>query len=172
MTDDFPEVLYNERDYQIACKNINLFFTSHKQPLQNVCIIAAGIKNIYMELEPMFHTTEKVCHQCLNPCCVNRHGFPEFEDLVLFRAMGVKSPSYNFNVLDTDRCQFLTKNGCRLKRYNRSYRCTWYFCNNVLDSFQQHDLAAFRRFDETLSHLAIKRNCLLKEFSKLWFESA
>ncbi len=129
------------------------------------------IQVYYQALEPFFHDyTEATCHLCDHPCCVNRHGFPDFEDLILFQAMGISIPEYNFHVIDTDICQFLTKDGCKLPRCCRSYRCTWYFCDYVLDEFEHAHRLMFGKFDSVMSRLGEKRGVLLEQFRKLWFD--
>ncbi len=170
---DFPElVIEDEQFYRDECVELSRFFAKHQKELGEIHALGRRIIKFYQVLEPFFHEfTESVCHCCAVPCCVNRHGFPDFEDLVLFLAMGQGLPDYNFNVIDTDKCQFLGPNGCSLPRQARSYRCTWYFCDHVLDEFEHLNSKRFHRFDVELERLGRCRSVLLERFSELWFLS-
>ena len=170
---EFPELLFEEEQaYRTACRQVTAFFYANENSLSDVSAIGREIKCCYTALEPFFHDyTESICHECATPCCVNRHGFPDFEDLVLFQAMGISIPEYNFHVIDTDICQFLTKDGCSLTRCMRSYRCTWYFCDYVLDEFEHSHRIMFGKFDSAMSRLGDKRGMLLRQFKHLWFEN-
>lgn len=169
---EFPELLFEEEAiYRHTCRRMKIFFREHDRQLSGICKLGRQIEGCYETLEPYFHNgTETICHECLTPCCVNRHGFPDFEDLVIFQAMGSSAPNYNFHVKDTDTCQFLTEKGCILPRCNRSYRCTWYFCDYVLDEFEHAHRYTFDRFESILSNLGRKRRVLLREFKKIWFD--
>jgi len=169
---EFPELLFeDEKAYRSACCQIITFFKKHHGQLSDICAIGREIEGCYRCLEPFFRNyTEGVCHLCPTPCCVNRHGFPDFEDLILFQAMGIRIPRYNFHVIDTDICQFLTPAGCILPRCSRSYRCTWYFCDYVLDKFEHSHTRMFGKFDSAISSLGEKRCVLLMQFKNMWFE--
>ena len=167
---DFPELLFED---ETACLHtfhqVKAFFNVHERQLQRVCSIAAGMRKCYRVLDTFSHDfTEEICGRCSNPCCVNRHGFPDFEDLVTFQAMGLVVPAYNFHVIDTALCQFLSRHGCTLPRCSRSYRCTWYFCDYVLDEFQHLHRHSFALFESELDSLAEKRMDLLKRFACIW----
>ncbi len=169
---EFPELLFeDETNYRAACCEVRTFFREHAGQLSGICAIGQDIRQCYQDIEPFFHNyTEAICHCCATPCCVNRHGFPDFEDLILFQAMGLNIPHYNFHVKDTDICQFLREDGCILPRCNRSYRCTWYFCDYVLDEFQHAHGNMFQKFDCALSILGKKRCRLLNGFKAVWFD--
>ena len=166
----FPEESFESSAEYLRIKaDVVSFFRAHYAELEAVRTMASEIRECYTLLEPFFHQfTEKICRLCENPCCVNRHGFPDFEDLVLFCAMGVNAPSYDFDVVDTDRCQYLCSSGCSLPRCRRSYRCTWYFCDYVMDSFEQDDPEKFRVFDDYLDRLSSQRRSMLEQFMRLW----
>lgn len=166
----FPEESFESiAEYLRMKSEVISFFRAHSAELEAVRAVALEIRECYDRLEPFFHEyTEKICSSCETPCCVNRHGLPDLEDLVLFRAMGVDAPPYDFDVADTDRCQFLCSSGCRLPRHSRSYRCTWYFCDFVLDGFERDDPENFRRFDNYLDRLSLLRRRMLEQFMHLW----
>ncbi len=168
---EFPELVFgNEEVYLDAQREIADFFCHHQGPLYDIVEAATGIRQIYISLQHFFDAfTGPICRMCPEPCCVNRHGFPDFEDLVVFQAMGTRAPVFDCSSNDTGPCQFLSPAGCVLPRYRRSYRCTWYFCDFCMDRFEQKDAEEFRKFESTMSQLARDRNRLLKQFERQWF---
>lgn len=169
---EWPELfLEDEKSYRTACCQVKLFFEGHERQLSRIYSMGKEIEGCYNTLRPFFHDyTEAICHCCATPCCVNRHGFPDFDDLVLFNSMRIKIPEYNFNVIDTNTCQFLTKDGCMLPRCSRSYRCTWYFCDYLMDEFEHLHRRMFGKFNSEMNRLGEKRGMLLCQFKRLWFE--
>ena len=168
---EFPELIFgNEPAYLETQREIAEFFHHHKRQLPGIAAAGACIRSTYESLQHFFDDfTGPICRKCPTPCCVNRHGFPDFEDLIVFQAMGTKPPPFNCNVEDTGPCQFLGPTGCILPRYGRSYRCTWYFCDPCMDRFQHEERFEFKRFETIMGQLARRRNRLLKQFEKEWF---
>jgi hypothetical protein len=129
---------------------------------------ARAIKASFLALDPILtRFTGPVCASCPTGCCVNRHGFPDYEDLVVFRALGVERADFDPTLPDQDLCQYLGARGCMLKRYQRSYRCTWFFCDGLLDDFEARDPEAFQVFEEGCSRLAEARNSFLRAYQAL-----
>ncbi len=163
---DFPEVVFgNQCSLQDAISFIEKLMLDDKEMAQRIASLSKGLNETYKALEPYFvEYTESICKECDHPCCVNRHGFPDFEDLIVLAAMGHHIPSFDFSAQDTSPCQFLGKEGCTLKRCYRSYRCTWYFCDEVFDSFEARDKAAYKRFDSLMTSLCQKRQEIIRLF--------
>ena len=168
---ELPELVFgNEKGYIQTQREIADFFHHHQGQLSGVKTAAAGMRLTYRNLRHFFDDfTGPICSKCPEPCCVNRHGFPDFEDLVVFHAMGIKAPSFDCNVADTAPCQFLSPSGCLLPRQGRSYRCTWDFCNSCMDKFQQDEKWEFKKFQALMAQLARRRNSLLEQFEHQWF---
>ncbi len=165
-----PELIFgNEKAYLHTQKRVAKFFRDHENDLINVVNEAVKIKKTYTCLEFFCHDyTGPICSECLEPCCVNRHGFPDFEDLVIFQAMGIKAPCFDCDVVDTEPCQFLGPEGCILPRYQRSYRCTWYFCDYCMDEFQHAKEKEFIRFQALMAKLSRRRIVFLEQFEREW----
>ncbi len=91
------------------------------------------------------HTAE-VCPHCCNVCCINRHSYYDYEDLIYIQALGLNPPAHKENVRDTDCCQFLSAAGCTIERSLRPFRCNWYFCGALLKSMQDGAAKPYRQF--------------------------
>ena len=168
---EFPELIFgSDKAYLNTRIEIADFFLEHKRQLSDIMLAGSRIRNIYKRLEPFFDNfTGPICGKCPDPCCVNRHGFPDFEDLVLFQAMGTRPPDFNCMVNNTETCQFLSPGGCILPRHGRSYRCTWYFCDSCMDEFHNKQRAEYEKFKALMKRLSKKRILLLERFEKEWF---
>jgi hypothetical protein len=90
--------------------------------------------------------TAKVCPHCCNVCCINRHSYYDYEDLIYIQALGLKPPARKENICDTDCCQFLSAAGCTIERALRPFRCNWYFCSPLLKSMEDGAAKPYRQF--------------------------
>ncbi len=169
----FPELIFgNQEAYCSTLIQIDNFFLDHRRQLADVDFRARQIKTAYICLEHFFQEfTGPICSSCMEPCCVNRHGFPDFEDLIVLRAMEIEPPAFNCQCIDTEPCQFLSPAGCILPRIRRSYRCTWYFCDVCMDKFQQLNCIEFIHFRYEMTLLSQRRTELLRLFEEEWMRS-
>ena len=158
---------------EAALSRIRQAMKTDEAAAEALLVISHKIERIYSQLEPYFRDyIEPFCKNCPTPCCVNRHGYPDFEDLIFLNACGRNLNEFDFACADTDMCQYLGRNGCRLARCARSYRCTWYFCDEVLDRFESKYRASFNKFDALMHELACERALLIKRFESLWEQIA
>ncbi len=106
--------------------------------------------------------TSMVCPSCPKVCCINKHGHYEKEDLVFIRAIGLDDTDCKTDRADTEPCRFLQENGCSLPRYRRPFRCTWYFCERLLESMKNDKPREYRDFISAFENLQRLRNKLLE----------
>lgn len=108
----------------------------------------------YDELSPYIEAhTAALCPNCQNVCCMDRHGEYEAEDLVYLETLGEPLPDIRPKALDTDPCRHMTSTGCALPRWQRPFRCTWFFCAALLGEMPRKDKKKYRMFIETLREL-------------------
>ena len=98
------------------------------------------------------HTSE-VCPSCPKVCCIDRHGRYEENDLVFIEALGLANLHCDPDRPDTDPCRFLSEKGCSLPRYRRPFRCTWYFCERLLESMHGDKPRDYREFMAAFENL-------------------
>jgi len=128
------------------------------------------MENILSEIKDAFDSvslyiqrhTSAVCPSCHSVCCINRHGDYDKEDIVFINALGLHDAGYAPDRKDTDPCRFLGKSGCSLPRYKRPFRCTWYFCESLLDSMQKDKAKEYRAFVSAFQRLQNMRQKLLE----------
>ncbi|RJQ16658.1 MAG: hypothetical protein C4560_09300 [Nitrospiraceae bacterium] len=116
--------------------------------------------------------TALVCPSCKMVCCLNKHGNHDKNDLVFLSALGMahlcSPPFINEDVdrKDTDPCRFLSETGCSLERWMRPYRCTWFFCDPLLESMKEDSGSAYREFINSLKILTLIRQKLIGEWER------
>jgi hypothetical protein len=95
---------------------------------------AERIRQVLIDLSPMIEEyTARVCPDCRDICCKQRHGIMNDQDLRFLSALNVKLPSYEQDRPPDGPCQFMAPEGCTSPRWLRPWRCTSFFCDALLD---------------------------------------
>jgi len=132
--------------------------------------LAQKIRDGFEKISPIIQqNTEKVCPKCSDVCCISKHGYYIFEDLVYLYALGLKPPDFEFGKNETDPCQFLAHHGCSIERPFRPSGCTWYFCEHLLEYMEK--TSDYHEFDTLLIDIASLWMEMIEEFTPLWIES-
>jgi hypothetical protein len=108
--------------------------------------------------------TEEVCPRCRQVCCINRHSYHTHFDALYLLALGEEIPCHKAGIADSEPCQFLSPRGCRLRRFLRPYRCTWYFCTPLLEHIRTSPAREYRAFISCLEEISRGRELLLTSF--------
>jgi hypothetical protein len=144
--------------YTHVMRHLDESFQKNDLEYQNVRAFAQNIRDGFEKISPLIQqNTEKVCPECRHVCCISKHGYYLFEDLVYLYALGLIPPACEFGKNDTDPCQFLSHNGCSIERPFRPSGCTWYFCEPLLEYMEKKP--EYHEFDE-----------LLRDIAELWME--
>jgi hypothetical protein len=158
------------------CRDIHIFgqvnesleesFNQYAHKFKTVKEIAQDIRKRIDEISPIIQqSTRTVCPDCNDMCCINKHGYYNFEDLVYIHALGLTPPYHDFMINDSDPCQFLTENGCSLERPFRPSGCNWYFCASLLESMEKSP--GYQQFDASLIELAELWLNMIEEFKRI-----
>jgi hypothetical protein len=152
--------------YNQIVSHIEEVFHAQGYKLQRVKELAQKIKKGIEMISPFIQrSTETVCPGCTNVCCVNKHGYYNYEDLVYIYALGLKIPDYDFVKKDSTPCQFLSEKGCIVDRSVRPSGCNWYFCKPLFDHMERR--AEYGKFDNELRDVAELWLELMSEFEKV-----
>lgn len=150
-------------------QDIKDFFKDNAALMGTVMDKGIQFRQAYAIMDPLIQTyTAEVCPYCGTVCCCNRHGFPEFADIVAIIAMKGNIPQYDFAVDHNALCQFIGEKGCVLPRTERPYRCTWYFCEPLLLQIELDTAKKYREFIQDVQYLAHARAELMSTFHELW----
>ena len=154
------------RDQDIYLQTIfsmEKFFQINSADLEKVRIVAGKIKEGMKKINSFVQQgTSMVCPGCRDVCCISKHGYYNFEDLVYLHALGLKPPDLQFGRDDADPCQFLTPNGCSLERPVRPSGCNWYFCEALFDVIEK--MPEYHQFDDDLRGIAELWMKMMEEF--------
>lgn len=101
--------------------------------------------------------TSALCPSCENVCCIDRHGSYGQDDRLFLMALGEGPPEDEARERETDPCRFLTPRGCRLPRWRRPFRCTWYFCSLLIEAMPGENPRQYREFITALNRLIALR---------------
>ena len=144
------------------------FFEEHREDLAPVKdkarIVKYGIEEVDMFLQ---RNTAVVCPYCESVCCINKHGYYDYEDLIYIFSLGAGPPRYKEGVLDTDPCQFISGRGCTIERSVRPFRCNWHFCNALLKHIEEGPAKPYRAFVKRFEEVMDLRSDMLAEFFKI-----
>jgi len=139
--------------YTYAEKTFGEIFHAHAQAMQRVTQFAQEVYRGVREVSPFIECiTREVCPSCKDVCCINKHGFYNFEDLIYLHALGLKPLPPDFMKKETDPCQFLSPTGCIMERSVRPSGCNWYFCDSLFDSMETR--SEYQAFDEAFGRIA------------------
>ena len=165
-TTKFPRLNFRDKEQFLACiSSLQDFFEGNRTMLTPVFQKGEEFKNAFKQIDPFIQRyTAETCPLCGNVCCANRHGFPEYADIVGFLAMGLDIPVYDLDVDEGALCQFIGEKGCILPRPQRPYRCTWYFCDPLLVQIDLGPIKEYRHFISCVQELSARRGSLLNTF--------
>jgi hypothetical protein len=128
---------------------------------------ALEMKAAYEAVSPFIEEhTSTVCPSCKSVCCIDRHGAHEEEDIAFVAALGEALPPEKPRADDTEPCRHLCPEGCRLPRWQRPFRCTWYFCTALLEAMPRDNPRRYRSFMAELKRLQSLRMEITTLFSK------
>ena len=152
------------RSYQ---KDLDDVFRHHNDRFIKVRNLAALIAEDIEKLGAFLHRhTAVVCPECSSVCCINRHSYHAFDDIVYIHAIGEKIPLQKPALDDSGPCQFLGKQGCTIARSLRPYRCNWYFCTPLLHHIVEHNSSRhYRFFINLLEQITGKRQRMMEEYA-------
>ncbi len=140
-------------------------FREHRNELLSVADYADTLKNEINAVDSFIqHTTAVVCARCKNVCCVNRHGWYDYEDLIYVFALELQPLPYHEGVTDTDPCRFLSPHGCTIERAVRPFRCNWHFCSALVEHLESGPAKPFRLFVNRFQRIIDLRKEMLDRF--------
>ena len=160
------QTLYNQ-----TVSQIEKVFQQNSAKLQKVCELADNISSRIIDISPFIQqATKNTCPACKDVCCISKHGYYNFEDLVYIHALGLKPPSPDFGRCDTEPCRFLTSHGCSIERQFRPSGCNWYICEALFDYMENRP--EYQEFDDSLTAIAELWMKMMEEFTLPFFPGA
>ena len=169
------KIMYTSHN-QVNHKNPTLFhqyicymkevFSKQSHKLQKVKELAKKVNEGIERIHPFIQqSTEIICPRCTNVCCINKHGYHNYEDIIYTYAIDLKLPVYDFDRDDSTPCQFLSERGCVMSRSVRPSGCNWYFCDPLLEHMEAR--SEYGKFDNDLRNVAELWLEMIEEFNRV-----
>jgi len=154
--------------YNQAVSQIEKVFQQNSVQLLHLRELAENICRKIADISPFIQqATQSACPACKDVCCIGKHGYYNFEDLVYVHALGLKPPPPVFERNDTDSCRFLTSHGCSMERQFRPSGCNWYFCESLFDYMET--MPGYPEFDDSLTAIAELWLKMIEEYTLFCF---
>lgn len=146
--------------------HVEKVFRGHLYELDKVRKHAMDIRAGIEKISPFIQTaTEIICPSCKNICCISKHGYFNYEDIIYLSALGLKPPAFEAGGEESDPCRFLSESGCSMERSLRPSGCNWYFCDSLLDYMEiAPDYLYFDNELQDVAHLWIE---MVEEFKRV-----
>jgi hypothetical protein len=125
---------------------------------------AQRLKQLLIESSPLIEEyTRRVCPSCTDVCCKQRHGLFTEPDRAYVAALGEEIPPHDpLQSLD-GACQFMGARGCAKPRWQRAWKCTWFFCEPLLAALSEGPQKKARRLSAALEEMVRLYGEILKE---------
>jgi hypothetical protein len=99
---------------------------------------AEKLKRLLIDASPLIEEyTSAVCPACADVCCRQKHGMYRERDIRYLAAAGEEAPRRNGERPLDGPCEAMGAHGCVLPRWLRPFKCTWYFCNPLLEALAE-----------------------------------
>lgn len=115
---------------------------------------AQTVRDLLIELSPLIEDlTSRVCPDCGDVCCKQKRCIPDSVDIRYRNALGAEVPTPDPSRFPDGPCQFMDSRGCDTPRWLRPWRCTWYFCDPLLDAMQKGPRKKMRRISSLIQQI-------------------
>jgi len=99
---------------------------------------ATKLKEQLIRISPLIEEyTAKVCPECTDVCCKQKHGMYRDQDRNYLRGLGVSIPRRDATRPLEGPCEMMGPRGCSQPRWLRPFRCTWYFCEPLIKALHE-----------------------------------
>jgi hypothetical protein len=123
--------------------------------------VAEQLKELLTRLSPLIEEyTQRVCPPCTDVCCKQKHGVLLEKDIAYLTALDIAVPSHDKAHPPDAPCQFLGPGGCSRPRWQRAWKCTWYFCDPLLKAMNDGPPRTSRRISALVSAILVLRERL------------
>jgi hypothetical protein len=111
-------------------------------------------KQLLLESSPLIDEyTSRVCPSCTDVCCRQRHGIFTEADRAYVAALAAEVPPHDpLRPLD-GACQFMGASGCAKPRWQRAWKCTWFFCGPLLAALDEGPQRKARQLSAALEEM-------------------
>lgn len=130
--------------------------------------LAASITTKLAQVDDTLHELCSItCSYCLEVCCYKATVWYDFRDLLFLYLVKGDIPDKQITRRTNSACVQLGQKGCKLKRLERPFICTWYICGRQHELLEnRHQDSVDRNFLTHLSDIQANRKLLEGCFQK------
>ncbi len=115
---------------------------------------AQRLKQLLIESSPLIEEyTRQVCPSCTDVCCRQRHGMFTAADRAYIAALDEEVPTHDPRLSLDGACQFMGPSGCVKPRWQRAWKCTWFFCGPLLAALSEGPQKKMRQLSAMLEEM-------------------
>lgn len=115
---------------------------------------ARRLKRLIIENSALIEEyTRQVCPTCNDICCKQRHGLFTETDHAYLAALDEEIPPHDKTLPLDGPCQFLGPSGCAKPRWQRAWKCTWYFCDPLIRVMEERPGRSTRQFTRAMEEM-------------------
>ncbi len=165
-------ILWNSaKDWEQVLTTIRKFADQYRGSVLHVNSIAFLIKEKIESLSaPMDDLCQNTCPGCEDICCHRATIWYDFKDLLAIYFSTNQLPDSQIRKVnlsdDQPGCCHLSTQGCKLKRAERPFVCTWYICPSQKQYINLHQKELAQKLDQTLIDIKYLREKIESEFIK------
>lgn len=101
----------------------------HRRQLSESRRLANGLHDHLLSIFPLMDSLcQRTCPDCTDICCQHAWVWVDFRDLLFYHLAGIPAPDRQLVGRRGEHCRYASPQGCRLKRLQRPFVCTWYIC--------------------------------------------
>ena len=116
--------------------------------------LARALKELLIRTSPLIERcTASVCPACTEICCRQRHGMFTDRDRSYLAALDEEVPMHDPSYPPDGPCQFLGPAGCSRPRWQRAWKCTWFFCGPLLRELEEGPQREARALSAALAEM-------------------
>lgn len=121
---------------------------------ENRVEIAERLKALLVESSPLIEDyTSTTCPDCTNVCCRQKHGLYCERDVWYLRALDGELPERTTTRPLDGPCESMRPQGCVQPRWMRPFKCTWYFCEPLLQALNKGSQKKTRRLNAVMQEM-------------------
>ena len=96
---------------------------------------AEKLQQLLIDSSPLMEEyTRELCPGCADVCCRQKHGIYRERDILYLNALGTTIPVRDPARFLDGPCEALGERGCAHPRWLRPFKCTWYYCDPILEA--------------------------------------
>ncbi len=115
---------------------------------------AHRLKQLLLDCSPLIEQqTGRICPSCTEVCCKQRHGMFTAADRAYIVALNEEVPTHDPRLPLDGACQFMGPSGCVKPRWQRAWKCTWFFCAPLLAAFSEGPQKKVRQLSAMLEEM-------------------